>query len=173
MLAHGELRAAETEFRKQTITSEKKQERLERERPWLWYAAAVLFFVIDRFLKEVAVIRGVDDSPGMVSFSLFRNHGIAFSLPLRTDLYWPAALIIFVLLAVFFVRALKRDKVRAGILFMIILGAISNLLDRYLYAATTDYLIFFGWSAVNLADGMIVVGLIALYFHGAKKERAA
>jgi lipoprotein signal peptidase len=173
MLAHGDLRAAETEFRTQTLAKENVEERRKRERPWLWYAAAVLSFVIDRFLKEVALARGVDETPGIVSFSLFKNHGIAFSLPLKADLYWPAALMIFALLVIFFIRSLSRDKVRAGILFMIILGAISNLLDRYLYAATTDYLIFFGRSAVNLADGMIVTGLIALYFSGPKKGRQA
>jgi|SRR5688572_15782774 len=173
MLAHGELRAAETEFRKQTLVKENIKQRRERERPWLWYAAAVLCFVLDRFLKEVAVIRGVDETPGIVSFSLFRNHGIAFSLPLRSDLYWPAAIIIFVLLVAFFIRSLSRDRVRAGILFMVILGAVSNLTDRYLYAATTDYLIFFGRSAVNLADAMIVSGLIALYLYDPKKAQKA
>ena len=168
--AHGDLRAAEREFRAQTLAKEEQQERKEKQRPWLWYAAAVLCFVLDRFLKEVAMARGVDADPGAFSFSLFRNQGIAFSLPLPADIYWPAALFIFVLLVAFFVRSLSRDKVRAAVLFLVILGATSNLVDRYLYAATIDYLLFFGRSAVNIADGMIVVGLLSLYFASPKKE---
>lgn len=165
MTAHGDLRAAEHEFRTQTFAKEERQAIEERRRPWLWYAAAVLCFVLDRFLKEVAIARGTEDAPGAFSFSLFRNKGIAFSLPLPADIYWPAAIAIFVLLVVLFVRAVARDRARSGILFLLILGAVSNLIDRYLYAATIDYLIFFGRSAVNIADGMIVVGLLSLYFH--------
>lgn len=171
--AHGDLRAAETEFRTQTLAKEGTQANKERQRPWLWYAAAVLCFVLDRFLKELALAQVVPEASGPVAFSLFRNQGIAFSLPLPANLYWPAALIIFALLLIFFVRSLSRDKVRAGILFLVILGAVSNLFDRYRYAATIDYLIFFGRSAVNLADGMIVVGLLALYLRSPKKEREA
>ncbi|HTM67932.1 MAG TPA: signal peptidase II [Candidatus Binatia bacterium] len=170
--AHGDLRAAEMEFRTQTLAKEEQRTIKERQRPWLWYAAAVLCFVLDRFLKELALARGTDEHPGAFSFSLFRNQGIAFSLPLPPNVYWPAAIVIFALLFVFFVRSLSRDKVRAGILFLVILGAISNLADRYLYAATIDYLIFFGRSAVNVADGMIVFGLASLYFTSPKKPSA-
>lgn len=171
--AHGDLRAAETEFRTQTLAKEDKQAIKEKQRPWLWYAAAVLCFVLDRLCKELALARGADEHPGAFSFSLFRNQGIAFSLPLPADIYWPAAGVIFALLVVFFARSWSRDKVRSGMLFLVILGAVSNLYDRYTYAATIDYLIFFGRSAVNIADGMIVIGLLALYLRAPKKEQKA
>lgn len=160
-----ESRVAEAEYRTDSvIIAPKTASRL-------WYAAAVFAFAADRLLKEAAITRGVEPSPGPVAFTLFRNTGIAFSLPLSSAIFWPAAIAIFVVLLWLFFRSVAKDGQRAGMLAMIILGAASNLIDRYLYGSTTDYLLFFGRSAVNLADAMIVAGLAALFVHAAKLER--
>ena len=128
-------------------------------------------FVADRLLKSLAIARGVDPSPGIVSFSLFRNTGIAFSIPLPSAAYWPAATVFFLLLVAYWAGALRRDRRRAAIAFAMILGAVSNLWDRLEHGATIDYLLFFGRSAVNLADGMIVGGLAAIYVLHKKEEK--
>lgn len=160
-----ELRVAEAEYRTDSVIMTAKGA------PRLWYAAAVLAFAADRILKETAITRGVEPDPGPIAFTLFRNTGIAFSLPLSSAIFWPAAGAIFATLAWLFVRSFAKDKLRAGMLAMIILGAASNLMDRYLYGSTTDYLLFFGRSAINLADVMIVAGLAALFGHAAKQGR--
>lgn len=167
MAAHGGLRAAEAEHRAEALAADKRK----KKGPWLWYAAAVLLFLFDRALKEVALARGAVADPGVAAFSLFRNGGIAFSLPLPPIVFWPAAAVIFTALAIFFATSLRRDRTRAGVLFLIMLGALSNLIDRYLHGSITDYLLFFGRSAVNLADGMIVGGLVALYVRGGAKKQ--
>ncbi len=161
-----ELRVAETEYRTDSVII------APGSAPRLWYATALLAFAADRLLKELAITRGVDPSPGLVAFTLFRNTGIAFSLPLPSAIFWPAASAIFAVLLWLFVRSAAKDKLRAGMLAMIILGAASNMMDRYLYGSTTDYLLFFGRSAVNVADAMIVAGLAALFGHAAKRERS-
>mgnify|MGYP001563437269 CR=1 FL=1 len=169
MAAHGDLRAAEAQYRSKALATDKKM----ANGPWLWFAVAVLLFILDRFLKEIAIARGADPAPGIAAFSLFRNTGIAFSLPLPPAVFWPAAAVIFAVLLGFFARSLTRDLMRAGMLALIILGAASNLIDRFLYASIIDYLLFFGRSAVNVADGMIVAGLVALYAFGTKKDLAS
>ena len=81
---------------------------------------------------------------------------------------------VFVILAWSFGLSLRNgDRMRAGIFFLILLGAFSNLIDRAFYGATIDYLIFFNRSAVNLADGMIIAGLLGLIFGSAKYEKAS
>lgn len=165
MTKRAEMRVAETEYRTDSVIIPPKGA------PRLWFAAAASAFVLDRILKEAAIVRGVDPSPGAVAFTLFRNTGIAFSLPLPREIFWPAAAAIFAVLLWLFFRSVPKDKLRAGMLAMIILGAASNLIDRYLYGSTTDYLLFFGRSAINVADAMIVVGLAALFGHAAKQDK--
>ncbi|MEY4744697.1 MAG: hypothetical protein RL272_642 [Candidatus Parcubacteria bacterium] len=162
-----ELRIAETEYR------------ADPARPGggnaarFWYAAALAAFALDRFLKAAVIARGESPSAWPVSFTLFRNAGIAFSLPLPRPVFWPAAGVIFAILLYLFVRSFRHDRLRAGMLAMIILGAASNLTDRYLYGSTTDYLLFFGRSAVNVADAMIVIGLAAIFSRAAGHERSS
>jgi lipoprotein signal peptidase len=158
-----ELRADEEAYRMQAP--------VKRGFGLVWFAIAVCLFALDRALKALAIARGVDATPGAVSFSLFRNGGIAFSLPLPAYVFWPAAGVIFLGLLVLFARLVRRDLTEAGMLCLVILGATSNLVDRALYASTTDYLLFFDRSAVNVADGMILAGLLALYLRSSRKKQ--
>lgn len=138
-------------------------------RAWPWFAAALALFAIDRGLKMLALSRGEAENSGAVAFTLFRNEGIAFSLPLSAAIFWPAAGVVLAVLLWLFVTALRTDKARAGVYALVILGAASNLYDRATHGAIIDYVLFFNRSAVNVADGMIVAGLFALYLrHDAK-----
>lgn len=152
------LRAAEAEYRKEALAEPKKK------MPWPPYAVAVLFFIIDRLLKNYALQYGESDTVGPVVFTLFRNTGIAFSIPVPENIFWPVAVAVFGLLVFAFANAARKSAVAAAPVFVILLGASSNLVDRVLYGATIDYLLFFGRSAVNLADGMIVGGVLFLLF---------
>ena len=97
-------------------------------------------------------------------FMLFKNSGIAFSIPMIQAVFWPFALLILGSLIFLFFRTRKSDPVTAALLFAIIAGAVSNLVDRVLIGATIDYLILFDRSAVNIADIMILASVIALFF---------
>ena len=87
------------------------------------------------------------------------NPGIAFSLPFPN---WLLVLITPLIIFGLFFLASRRDKKISPIsyllsLTLIISGAISNFIDRVLFAATIDYLrILTG--VINLADVGIVVG---------------
>jgi len=130
----------------------------------LIYALGVGFFVIDRALKAAAL--GLDGSlgaKGLAEYTLFKNRGIAFSLPLPDVIFWPAALAALGVLLFFFVRQYRRrDPLLPPLLAVVIMGALSNLADRCLVGATVDYFLFFGRSAVNLADAMIIAGVAAI-----------
>lgn len=108
--------------------------------------------------------------PGF-EFVLFKNSGIAFSLPLHETIFWVLALPVFTLLLWMFISAVRKgDRAVSAALLFIILGASSNLNDRLFLAATIDYFLFFSLSAVNIADGMIVGGVLGMIFRPKKGQ---
>lgn len=133
---------------------------VKHARSIVWAAFAILAF--DRAAK-LAALSGVSLRlvPG-AEFTLFRNPGIAFSLPLPNVIFWPNAVLILLALAWLYARIRRDDAVSASLLACVILGSLSNMVDRAVHAAVIDYVVFFGRSAVNAADGMIVGGVIAL-----------
>lgn len=138
-----------------------------------WIAISLVAVIADRFLKALALQKKVGDF-GPVDFRLFKNEGVAFSLPMHPTIFWAVALPIFLVLVWLGVRAWRnREFLRAGMYACIVLGAASNLTDRALYGWTTDYLIFFNRSAVNIADGMIVIGLVAIGWLAGEAHDAA
>lgn len=92
----------------------------------------------------------------------YANPVAAFSLPVPAKLIVPASLLILIVLAGVFIRT-KSSRVRFAVLFILI-GAVSNLIDRAQYGFVIDYfgISIAGWrsSLFNLADLMILAGLI-------------
>lgn len=134
-------------------------------RPRLLIAAAAVLFMADRLLKGVAV-DGARADAGFASFELFRNTGTVFSLPVPQPVILAASVVLLGLFAFALVRSFGRKGSAWPALLMIVLGAVSNLADRLLHGAVIDYLVFFGISAVNLADAMIVAGVAMLLLDG-------
>ena len=166
-----EGRVAEAEYLQRAVVSETKDQEKNR-RPWPWFLAAVVLFVIDRVLKDMA-LGGIYRRLGpFIEFTLFKNRGIAFSLPLDDRIFWILAVPVFLFLVAMLFFSMRKGRYFSAVaLIFIILGAASNLDDRRLYQATIDYLLFFSRSAVNIADGMILGGVIALLFKPKKAER--
>ncbi len=137
------------------------------------YAAAVGLFFCDRVLKGIAVRMTPAAADGRWAiFTPFLNQGIAFSLPLPDAVFWPLAAAALGVLVWLFIGFARRGRGElAALVFMILLGAGSNLADRLAYGATVDYLLFFGRSAVNIADGMIIAGAAAAYLYGRARIR--
>ena len=130
-----------------------------RKKPLLLFGVAVFLALADRCLKSLALIVG-ERGEGVLRFSLFMNPGIAFSIPLAEIIFWPLAVAALVALGWLIRRAWINRTAALPWLVMIALGALSNAYDRVVYGATIDYLMFFNRSVVNIADGMIVVGVL-------------
>ncbi|MFH0956073.1 MAG: signal peptidase II [Candidatus Falkowbacteria bacterium] len=128
---------------------------------------AVIFFIgLDRFFKILAF--NSQDSEfnllgEILKFNYKSNYYIAFSLPLAG---WPLTIlialiiIILILFSLYYAKKLKTSQTMA--LFLIILGASSNLFDRFKYGFVVDYLDLKYFAAFNLADLMITTGIIYL-----------
>lgn len=95
-----------------------------------------------------------------LQFASTLNPGIAFGLPLPLGV----TLLIHGGILIGLVVALgywwRRDRLAAAWLLAAGLGAVSNMLDRLAVGAVIDYLSVCHLGSFNIADGLIVVGVL-------------
>jgi len=139
----------------------------------LWIVLILATFVLDRFLKYLALTgHAARFLPGFLTFELFKNDGIAFSLPLSGPLVWLLSLAILAGVCLMAVKDFKRRHyARAEAYGLFLFGACSNLFDRIAYGFTADYLIILSRSAINIADTMIVIGAVWLLLGAPDRRR--
>ena len=102
------------------------------------------------------------------------NFGVSFGLFAGT--IPPIVLIIFAILVVFFIIYLflkTEDIYEHWSFFIIICGAVANIIDRSLNGYVIDFIYFhinqFYWPAFNFADIYISLGIIMIIFNMLKK----
>lgn len=133
---------------------------------------AVVLLLIDRVLKTFALEHSVGTGSlggDVLQFQLFRNTGSVFSLPVPPSAMLFSSGALFLMFLAFLVHTYKTRPENTSALLLIVLGAASNLYDRITEGAVIDYLLFFGRSAINIADAMIVAGVIMLFTRRNKK----
>lgn len=135
-----------------------------------------IFFIADRGLKNIALSR-ISDTPinligDIFSFSFTPNYYMAFSLPLGGKIL-NTLIISIILLLVFLIIYLiinkKTPKYFIVILTIILFGAISNILDRFIYGYVIDYFYLKYFTVFNLADMMISGGALIIILKNLKK----
>lgn len=137
-----------------------------------WLITLAIFFLIDRYLKIVAL---TSESKilinNLLNFNFVPNYKIAFSLPVSGP--WLSVLIGGVIIAIFYYLFLNYKNLKNLefiSFFGILLGAISNLVDRLKYGFVIDYLDLRWFTIFNLADAMISIGSIILFISLLKKD---
>lgn len=131
----------------------------------LFSIAAGVGFVLDRALKHLALEMEVGSVPLLgdaARFSLFMNDVMAFGLPLSVEWTRILSLIIFLAVLALAVRSVKNSRWEAGALILVLAGALSNLFDRFFYGFVVDYIDVYHWSIFNLADVLIIGGIVLL-----------
>ncbi len=122
--------------------------------------ASLKFYAITHWSdKQTASLQPVLD------LALHRNPGIAFDIPVPLSIVLPLTLIIslgFARLA-YQRRYSNTDQALAAIAAVI--GALGNGLDRLVNGFTTDYIILFRTSAINLSDVLILVGIVGVLWY--------
>lgn len=143
----------------------------KRRRIFIWISILCLvFFILDRILKYLALA-------GKIFYQ--ENSGLAFSIaiPERLSLYFYILVflilffLIWQLIRLFLNYKLPLDSARGGQITnyglritsyeLLILGSISNLIDRLKFGFIIDYFNF-GFFSNNLADLMIGAGVAIL-----------
>lgn len=106
----------------------------------------------------------------IISLAIHKNWGVAFDIPFRLEFIILIALAIGLALGhIAYKNRASHPKIAyaAG---MIILGGLGNLYDRLVYGFTVDYIIFFGRSAINLSDVIIVMGVVLLLLSSRRRS---
>ena len=101
---------------------------------------------------------------------LFKNYQFAFSLPLPTPFVYLIYFFCFVVIGVwlFFMRH-KLKPIDLVAWALVIAGGLSNVGERVITGYVKDYLFIFS-GIFNLADGLILIGLVILLFKGAPNK---
>jgi signal peptidase II len=126
-------------------------------------------FVLDQWLKSALFANeGLMNGSwlfGLVRFTDHQNYGISFNLPV------PLWLIVIIAIGALiwaiyelFQSNVTRYALREIFLGIFIGGVLGNLFDRVALGFVRDWLLLWGRSAVNLADGAILSGLIGYLF---------
>lgn len=136
---------------------------------------AIFFVVIDRFLKSLAILKQekVNLIGDLFSFNFSENYNIAFSLPVGGLILVGLIILIILILIYFLINLVKKNQhYLAGLLFVLIIGAASNLLDRFKYGYVVDYLDLKYFTVFNIADVMIVCSVgVLIYINFMKDKR--
>jgi signal peptidase II len=139
------------------------------EKPFLLFFLSIIgFFIVlfDEIIKylflfypEKMIIHLPFD---FFQLGLYKNSGIAFDIPLTYSIVILVTLFIIFYFAFSCYISLKTNPFLSFIYTLIIFGASGNLYDRLVYGFTVDYLLLFHWSAFNLSDLCIIIGILLL-----------
>lgn len=126
----------------------------------LWLA--LILFIIDRLSKYLALAylsEGFFCCQNWLGLKTFLNEGIAFGYPMPVVISLALSFIIIIALGVAAIR--NYHNYTAIIILsiaLIIIGAVSNLLDRLYFGQVIDFINVGPWPVFNLADIFIVLG---------------
>lgn len=102
-----------------------------------------------------------------LGWEYYANSGIAFDIPVPSPIVLGLTPLILLGLIIIFLRKKNPSRIFIAGAILIILGAVSNFIDRMLFGITVDYLRVFT-SVLNIGDLMILAGVILLLFKNKK-----
>ena len=96
-----------------------------------------------------------------------QNYGVSFGLFSREIPHWVLVLIaLFVVILILYLMIISNKNLEKNAYFLIIAGAIGNIIDRILNSYVVDFISLhyemFYWPAFNFADIYITIGIIML-----------
>ena len=151
----------------------------------LFLAAAVVLsdqlikIAVVQFLKPVGSVTAI---PGLLDLVYVENTGAAFGLFADQRWVFITLTIIFVIVLIAVLFRLKiTNKIYFTAMFLILGGAVGNLIDRIFNGFVVDYLqLSFFPPVCNLADYCVVIGVVLMliyvlfftdFFDGEKKRK--
>ena len=128
---------------------------------WCFLFIGTGLFALDRISKILALklpAEGLFCSQQILGVKLFLNKGIAFGIPLPQII----GIVLSISITIILIYFLVKNKYNSLGLILIIIGAISNLLDKIKYEAIIDWVAIKFLPVFNLADLYIIIGSIVL-----------
>ncbi|MBM3204377.1 signal peptidase II [Candidatus Uhrbacteria bacterium] len=135
-----------------------------------------LVATVDQFTKQIFfakpdLMSGFTFAKSFVQFTDYHNYGITFSLAFPQIATITLTIIFCVVILFWMMRLVRRGEWMSALALAILLGgAIGNVIDRITLGYVRDWLLFFGRSAVNSADGAIALGGIWFFIRQSRKK---
>ncbi|MFH1831225.1 MAG: signal peptidase II [bacterium] len=129
-------------------------------------------FLLDR-ISKLCILKYITEPKLITDYfnlSIAWNKGVSWSLLSFDSMLGKSLLTAFILCVIvcFSIYTLIQLKNRHNIMFevMVLAGALSNVVDRFLYGAVLDFLEFhlqtWYWPTFNVADIFVVVGVFGI-----------
>jgi len=138
----------------------------------IYLVGAVLGLIVDRFFKFLAVnsffnkeFGGISLVDNFFKLNFIPNKNIAFSIPFSgviLNIIIICIIIIIIYWLIYLVN--KKEYLEFILLVFVVLGAVSNLVDRLKFGFVIDYLDLSYFTVFNIADIMIVGGVGGLIY---------
>ncbi|MFQ5680729.1 MAG: signal peptidase II [Candidatus Omnitrophota bacterium] len=130
--------------------------------PWLILFAVLSLDQLSKFivLERLSYLKSIPVILNVFHLTLVKNYGIAFGLFPGFGPVFIAVAIIFVLLVfrqLWSHKEMLRGREVLG-LYLVLGGALGNLVDRLRFGYVVDFLDFRVWPVFNVADTCISVG---------------
>lgn len=140
---------------------------------FVWIFTAIALGILDAVAKTFALtnLPEIQTNARIIDLILYKNPGIAFSIPL------PLPLVIVLscgILAFFVHTAIKDIRIQSHRQYFapfVIIGALGNLIDRVVNGFTTDYILLFSRSAINISDILILFGILGFVLYNERVSR--
>lgn len=135
-----------------------------------------IFFIVDRYLKIFALNHSLDKPIKLIgnflSFAFTPNYYMAFSLPIGGWVLNTAILIALGILTYYLIvlKNKNNNKLEIYLVFFILAGALSNIIDRLVCGYVIDYLHLKFFTVFNVADIMICIGALILIIFNLNKK---
>ena len=137
---------------------------------WLYWFVGITIFCIDRITKNAALALFVDrvySEIPCLSYEMTINRGISWGMFHSSDqIVFIGVSLVQVIMTVLVAWSAYMSYKRGEIIFghvCVIVGALSNLIDRCFYNGVIDFIIFsfrdYSWPVFNIADMAIVIGV--------------
>ncbi len=133
-----------------------------------YFTSIVLLFIFDRLTKLYIINNPSQDG----FFSLHINKSIAFSLPLPDLIFYPLIILILITLVSYWLRSFKQKDIFIWPWALVIIGAASNLIDRFNYDGVVDFINIPYFTVLNISDIYITIGVIWLLWHEVSESRS-
>jgi len=136
-------------------------------------ALSILLMLADEWIKWAILQANPETFREILPFfslTIHKNIGLIFDIPFRMPLIILFSLLVGAALIRLAQNHTKERPEIASAAALIIIGALGNIYDRIVYGFTVDYLLFFGRSAINLSDLIILAGIIWLLLAGRRLQ---
>ncbi len=136
------------------------------------FGLLVLESIIKYTLVNKIPVQGFYLFKPVIQFIYTPNYNIAFSIPLPAVIIYFLVISALIFLCFLWWHQLWNDNLKLLLASsLIISGALSNLIDRFALGYVVDYINLTIWPIFNLADCMIVTGIIIYILEEVKIQR--